>query len=123
MPVAYVQLRPDAAATAEDLIAFCRDLLPERAAVPTQILFLPALPLTAVGKIAKPALRTDAMRRAVEEIALTTLGADGAPTVQIDETGRRPAAILLWPPEKQNLQAAQLRLKEACMGFTFEVRI
>lgn len=60
LPVAYVSLRPNANATAEELLAHARAAVPERAAVPVRIQVVPELPLTAVGKVAKPQLRLDA---------------------------------------------------------------
>jgi len=54
-PCAFVQLRPDAAATADELIQFCRDNLPHFA-VPRTVVFGP-LPTTATGKIQKYTLR------------------------------------------------------------------
>jgi 3-(methylthio)propionyl---CoA ligase len=54
-PCAFVQLRPGAEATAEELIAFCRDSLPHFA-VPKTVVFGP-LPATATGKIQKYTLR------------------------------------------------------------------
>jgi fatty-acyl-CoA synthase len=57
-PCAFVQLRPDAKATEEELIRFCRDNLPHFA-VPKTIVFGP-LPTTATGKIQKYTLREQA---------------------------------------------------------------
>jgi len=54
--VAYVALRPEAQATAEDLIAHCKSNL-TRYKVPGEIRFLPDLPKTAVGKILHRSLR------------------------------------------------------------------
>jgi fatty-acyl-CoA synthase len=54
-PCAFVQLRPDAVATADELIQFCRDNLPHFA-VPRAVVFGP-LPTTATGKIQKYTLR------------------------------------------------------------------
>jgi fatty-acyl-CoA synthase len=54
-PCAFVQLKPDAEATEEELIRFCRENLP-RFAVPKTVLFGP-LPTTATGKIQKYTLR------------------------------------------------------------------
>jgi fatty-acyl-CoA synthase len=50
-----VQLRPDAKATEDELIRFCRDNLPHFA-VPKTVVFGP-LPTTATGKIQKYTLR------------------------------------------------------------------
>jgi fatty-acyl-CoA synthase len=61
LPIAFVTLRPGAQATASELQAHATHAVPERAAVPVRIEILPELPLTAVGKIAKPALRLRAI--------------------------------------------------------------
>jgi fatty-acyl-CoA synthase len=57
IPVAYVQLKPGAQVLEQELIAFARARIGERAAIPKAIRIVPALPLTAVGKIFKPELK------------------------------------------------------------------
>jgi fatty-acyl-CoA synthase len=54
-PVAYIELKPDATATAEELIAHCRGLLAGYKA-PKEIRFEP-IPKTSTGKIQKFELR------------------------------------------------------------------
>ncbi len=54
-PCAFVTLKPEAAATAEEIIAFCRDHL-ARFKAPRTVIFGP-LPKTSTGKIQKFALR------------------------------------------------------------------
>jgi len=54
-PCAFVQLRPDATATEEELIRFCRDNLPHFA-IPKTVVF-GALPTTSTGKVQKYTLR------------------------------------------------------------------
>jgi fatty-acyl-CoA synthase len=54
-PCAFVALKPDAAATAEEIVAFCRTPL-AGFKVPRTVLFGP-LPKTATGKIQKHLLR------------------------------------------------------------------
>ena len=56
IPVAFVALKEGQAATAAELRAFCRDQL-GRHEVPRKILFKPALPKNAAGKILKRELR------------------------------------------------------------------
>jgi fatty-acyl-CoA synthase len=83
LPMVFVQLRPGAGATPEELREFCRKEIPERAAVPVQVVPIPVMPLTGVGKIFKPALRLDAAQRAFDA-ALAPLRADGvAATVAV----------------------------------------
>ncbi len=56
VPRALVVLKPGASATAEELIAFCRERIAHFKA-PRAVEFLPELPKTGTGKIAKAALR------------------------------------------------------------------
>ena len=55
MPVAYVELKPGAAASEEEIIAHCRSLL-ARFKVPKAIIFA-EIPKTSTGKIQKFKLR------------------------------------------------------------------
>ena len=56
MPVAYVQLKPGATVTEQELLEHAALTIPERAAIPKRIKISPSLPVTAVGKLFKPAL-------------------------------------------------------------------
>ena len=87
LPIAFVQLKPGASATPDELREFCRKEIPERAAVPVQVVPIPTMPLTGVGKIFKPALRLDAAQRAFDA-ALAPLKAEG---VSIDVIVRNDA--------------------------------
>lgn len=63
LPIAYVELHPGAQVSAEELIRYAAERIPERPAVPKEIIFLDKLPLTAVGKPIKHLLQADAARR------------------------------------------------------------
>lgn len=76
LPVAYVQLKPDVRATPEELQAFVKERIPERAAAPVNLWIVDEMPQTAVGKIFKPRLRHDAVQRVYSE-ALAPLGEAG----------------------------------------------
>ncbi len=67
VPVAFVTLAPGANTTSEDLCAWASDHVPEQAAAPKAVTVLDALPVTAVGKPFKPALRAEATREAVTD--------------------------------------------------------
>ncbi|NOY76899.1 MAG: acyl-CoA synthetase [Calditrichaeota bacterium] len=67
VPVLYVTLKKGAQATEEEILAYAKEQIVERAAIPKQVFILPEIPVTPVGKIFKPALRWDAARRAFEE--------------------------------------------------------
>lgn len=73
VPVAYVTLAPGATVADEELGAWARERVPDRAAVPKTVTVLDELPVTAVGKLYKLGLRADAARRelraALDEVA------------------------------------------------------
>jgi fatty-acyl-CoA synthase len=62
VPVAYVTLAPGATVTGDQLRDFAADRVAERAAAPKAVTVLDPLPVTAVGKPYKLALRADATR-------------------------------------------------------------
>lgn len=63
VPVVYVQLQEGANLTEADIADHLATYVGERASLPKAIHIVEALPLTAVGKLFKPALRWDAMER------------------------------------------------------------
>ncbi|WP_205801693.1 AMP-binding enzyme [Micromonospora thermarum] len=73
VPVAYVTLAPGATATGDDLRDWASERVPDRTAAPKTVTVLDELPVTAVGKLYKLALRRDAaraeLRAALDRIA------------------------------------------------------
>lgn len=67
VPIAYVQLRPNATVSTNDLLEYAKTNINEKAAVPHQIEIVSEIPLTSVGKIFKPALRILATKQVIEE--------------------------------------------------------
>ena len=84
LPIAYVELHPGARVTAEELLNYAAERIPERPAVPKEIIFLDKLPLTAVGKPIKHLLQVDAARR-VFDAALRPV--PGTWTLEVVNTG------------------------------------
>jgi len=76
LPVVFVVLRPGSHASPQDIIAETASLIAERAAIPKRCIILDALPVTAIGKVYKPALRALATKHAFQD-ALEPLGALG----------------------------------------------
>ena len=58
LPVVFVTLKPGTQATEEALLAFVRDRVDEPPARPKSVTVLANMPMTLVGKIFKPELRT-----------------------------------------------------------------
>ena len=87
LPCAYVELNKGAVATVDDLLAYAREHISERAAQPKHIELLAELPKTAVGKIFKPDLRRRAITR-VYNAALADAGV-AAQVQQVVEDKKR----------------------------------
>jgi len=127
IPVAYVQLKPGANVSEADLLDYARQRITERAAVPKAIYFLDAMPQTAVGKLFKPQLRHDVIRRAYQE-ALALLEPDGIDVrVRVEAhptSGTRVMITLLGVPTHFET-AVQYRVQQALAGFTvkYDLRI
>lgn len=120
LPVCYVQLRPGASATEDELRDHAEATIGERPAWPRQIHFVDAIPLTSVGKIYKPQLRCDAAQRLVSQIVQKQLSIGDA-VVQVREGGRRGMTVQVQLPAGQEAAAAQVR--QALSGFLFEVEV
>ncbi|MCU4473793.1 MULTISPECIES: AMP-binding protein [Acinetobacter] len=74
-PVCFVALKPTQTITAEELLIFAQKNISERPAWPCTIHILDELPLTAVGKIYKPALRALAALHVIEPMIAEVAGA------------------------------------------------
>ncbi|GAA2675677.1 acyl-CoA synthetase [Actinoplanes palleronii] len=63
VPVGFVTLRPGAELTEEQLVAWAAGRVPEPAMAPKAVHIIDEIPVTAVGKEFKPALRAETIRR------------------------------------------------------------
>ena len=79
MPVAYVQLKPGATVTEQELLEHAARTIPERAAIPKRIRISSSLPTTAVGKLFKPAL----VEREIEETVRAEADRVGATVISV----------------------------------------
>ncbi|RZL87531.1 MAG: acyl-CoA synthetase [Variovorax sp.] len=82
VPVAYVQLRDGAAADENELLAFATRSIGERAAVPKAVHIIAQMPLTAVGKLFKPAL----VIREIEDVVRREAAGCGVAVGTVDVT-------------------------------------
>jgi fatty-acyl-CoA synthase len=125
IPTLYVVLRENSPEMLADLHEHMRRTVPEPPARPKSIIPLPALPMTAAGKVDKPALRRDAARRVAKEIL------DGSPafaasaidiTADTGPGGRMVVTITLadGAESSEDLAVAADRLLS---GFQFDHRI
>jgi len=96
VPVVYVQLRPGASVSADELMDYARAQVAEKAAIPKRIHLVPNLPITAVGKIFKPALAEKEMESVLrEEAEACGLVVTFCHVVRDDQKG----AVLNWSVE------------------------
>jgi fatty-acyl-CoA synthase len=87
VPAAFVTLKPGAQVTPEALLAEVGPRVYERPAVPKRVVVLDALPVTAIGKVYKPALRMRAI-----ELKLQEVFASAAPGLPVQVVAREKGA-------------------------------
>lgn len=63
----YVQLKEGCNLTKEDIMDYLKEHIGERAAIPKEVIIIDSMPLTTVGKVFKPALHWDAVKRVYED--------------------------------------------------------
>jgi len=98
VPVAYVVLTPESLVSAETLREFARTHVPEGPAAPAEVIIVETIPVTAVGKIFKPALRADAARRALDAAIMAFHAESGIRvTIELHERGGMLAEIRCPP--------------------------
>lgn len=67
LPALYIQLKAGHSSSPDELLSHAQQHIHERAAIPREIWLIEHVPMTAVGKIFKPQLRLDAVRRVLAE--------------------------------------------------------
>ncbi|MDB4873156.1 MAG: AMP-binding protein [Gemmatimonadales bacterium] len=118
VPVAYVALARSATVTEEELCAWAAEHVPERAAAPKTVTVLDALPVTAIGKPYKLALRAAATLRAVTE-TLAGLG-DGMQVTTLIEDGAVTVTVTVSQDADQ--EAAKTALDQYAIPWTLQVQ-
>lgn len=125
LPVAYVEPVKGTAVTEDELKAFVRAHITERAAAPDEIILVEQLPLTDVGKAAKVLLRQDAAARVFRRVLSQALGRDSGfgVTVASDPTQGTAATIRLDAPASKRAEieaAIHAVMKEYTMPYRVE---
>jgi len=121
LPVGYVQLKPDATVTSDELLKFVKENISERPAMPKEIVITPEMPVTAVGKIFKPRIKWDeaAMEftRALAPLAEKNITA----TVTVGEDKRYGTlnTVTLSAPADADRAAIEAEVKSIMGAYTF----
>ena len=118
VPVAFVSLRPGQQADPQVLLAEVAPRVYERPAVPKRVTVLPALPVTAVGKLYKPALRLLAI-----ETRLREAFADWDVPVQVraDDRGGTLVAVLTLACADSAARREQVQQRLGAMSLRSEL--
>ena len=123
LPVLYVQLKPGASLAAEELEAFVRERIVERAATPKAVHIVPEIPLSGPGKISKLMIRRAAIVAVFqEEIDRLPLAAHRI-SVRMEEDSLAGESVVLscaglGPPDPERRQM----VAEALSGYTIPHR-
>ncbi|MCP9950943.1 acyl-CoA synthetase [Actinomadura madurae] len=115
VPVAYLVLSRGAGADEADLLAWARARAPEPAGAPKAVHVVDSLPTTPIGKVFKPALVEDAVRRLVQDV-LDQAGVAGHVRVETHD-GRPHACVRLTGGEDTSALTDELER----YAFTHEV--
>lgn len=115
LPVVYVQLKPGSQASEAELLEHAAAHIPERAAIPKNAWIIDAIPLTAVGKTFKPALRFDAITR-VYQAAVGELHPAARVEVLSDDKAGQLAHIHLPNQDQALAEAIGERLAGYAVG-------
>lgn len=124
LPVAYVQLAEGQTATEEELLAYAKENIGERAAVPKAIHIIETMPQTAVGKIFKPELA----RREVADVYRQEVSAiDGVASVTVDVTPDKIhgtlAHVTVQPDADTNVDALKTEIEHALGQYTIRYEL
>jgi fatty-acyl-CoA synthase len=125
VPVAYVQLQENTDLNKDAILEFLKKEVGERAAIPKEVFILDEMPLTPVGKIFKPALVRDAIRRVCEqELAVLDEVAESIDvSVDADKVHGSLAIIKLRPVSSANPDDIILKSNEILGRFTFKYTV
>lgn len=120
LPVCYVALKPGAQVTADELKAHAEPLIAERPAWPKQIIVIDAIPVTSVGKIFKPQLRTDAVQRLVAQVVAEAAGAADA-VIDVAAGGKRGIDVTVTLPRA--MAGRYAAVEKALDGYLFDYKV
>jgi fatty-acyl-CoA synthase len=120
LPVAFATLKPGSPVTEAELLAFTAERVDEGPAKPKSITVLSTMPVTNVGKIYKPELRTLATAAVVQKLihnTLRPLELEPAQWPQVQATGDTPVLVdarampvAAWKTLKPLLDALPVKL-------------
>jgi len=125
VPVAYVQLQAGADLTAEQILDHLKQEVGERAAIPKEVFVIPEMPLTPVGKIFKPALRWESIKKVyqAELEAIGDLAESVKVTVAEDKIHGSLATLTIKPARQVPKDKIKEEVTEILARYTVKYRL
>jgi fatty-acyl-CoA synthase len=125
VPVAYVQLQENTDLSKDAILDFLKKEVGERAAIPKEVFILDEMPLTPVGKIFKPALVRDAIRRVCEnELSELETAAESIDvTVDADKVHGSLVTVKITPASDVSPDELIQKANNILGSFTFKYTI
>ncbi len=125
VPVAYVQLQEKAELTPAQIMDYLTKEVGERAAIPKEVIIVKEIPLTPVGKIFKPALRWEAIRRVFQEElrALSSMVQSADVKVGEDKLYGTLATLIIRPKPEVSPETIKERINDLLGRYPVKFRI
>jgi fatty-acyl-CoA synthase len=121
IPIAYVTIRPGATVNELALKKFSEEFIPERPAYPKRIEILASLPLTAIGKVYKPALKAKAIEWVIND-RLQRIGLASKIVATVPDGSAVPC-VLFNAIGTANIHSFAEDLRKVMSGFAIAFRV
>lgn len=125
IPVVYVQLKEGAKLTSDQIVNFLRENVGEKAAIPKEVFIIDEMPLTPVGKIFKPVLRRDIIKRVFEK-DLASLE-DTVKSIEVkvleDKVYGSLATIIVKPATSDSMKVITNKIKKVLGRYTVKYQL
>ena len=120
LPIAYVQRVNGSEASAEEILKFAEAHIPERPAVPKEIHFIDAMPVTDIGKPDKVGLRFDAAKHHYTQVLRDALNGDAGVEVEVghDATHGTRVTISISGEKAGTRPAIEKRIAEVMKAYS-----
>jgi fatty-acyl-CoA synthase len=125
VPVAYIQIQKGSGLTEEEILDFCKKEIGERAAIPKEVIIIDEMPLTPIGKIFKPDLVRDAIRRVCQAELETMKNLTESLEIQVDQDRLHGsiAKIKIKPASEVSGEKTESEVSDLLGRFTFKYQL
>lgn len=118
LPVVFVTLKPGAHCDSATLLAEVSPHVYERPATPKRVTVIDAMPMTAIGKIYKPALRLRAIEAKLAEMLVNMVA---VPSAEVRAEDRRSTVVAVVSFAVRRDEALERRLREQFAAISVKI--